>query len=170
MVLHAVGCLFSRLISRRGPGRQEGFSLVEMMVVVALLAIFAGVALPGFRYLIESSRVQSGASTLFRLLQASRADAVNTRQTLTLCPSSGNLQWVVVRASTCGSITTTSVSQRLDLPGSLSVSSSVNNLSFKPDGSAAAADLGISSSGTSKAFNIKVAASGYISLQGATGQ
>ncbi|MBV7585015.1 GspH/FimT family pseudopilin [Pseudomonas sp. PDM33] len=141
-----------------------------MMVVVALLAIFAGVALPGFRYLIESSRVQSGASTLFRLLQASRADAVNTRQTLTLCPSSGNLQWVVVRASTCGSVTATSVSQRLDLPGSLSVSSSVNNLSFKPDGSAAAADLGISSSGTSKAFSIKVAASGYISLQGATGQ
>ncbi|MCP1627049.1 GspH/FimT family pseudopilin [Pseudomonas nitroreducens] len=157
----------SRLIVRRSPGRQEGFSLVELMVVVALLAIFAGVALPGFRYLIESSRVQSGASTLFRLLQASRADAVNTRQTLTLCPGSGNLQWVVVRASNCGSITTTSVSQRLDLPGSLSVSSSVSNLSFKPDGSAAAADVGISSSGTSKAFSIKVAASGYISLQGA---
>lgn len=140
------------------------------MVVVALLAIFAGVALPGFRYLIESSRVQSGATTLYRLLQASRADAVNTRQTLTLCPASGNLQWVVVRASTCGSLTSTSVSQRLDLPGSLSVSSSANALSFKPDGTAAAVDLGISSSGTSKAFNIKVAASGYISLQGATGQ
>jgi len=140
------------------------------MVVVALLAIFAGVALPGFRYLIESSRVQSGASTLFRLLQASRAEAVNTRQTLTLCPGSGNLQWVVVRASTCASNASASVSQRLDLPDSLSVSSSVSNLSFKPDGSAAAADLGISSSGTSKAFSIKVAASGYISLQGATGQ
>jgi Tfp pilus assembly protein FimT len=141
---------------------------VELMVVVALLAIFAGVALPGFRYLIESSRVQSGASTLYRLLQASRADAVNTRQTLTLCPSGGNLQWVVVRASSCGSIVSTAVSQRLDLPGSLSVSSSVSTLSFKPDGSAAAADVGISSSGTSKAFSIKVAASGYISLQGAS--
>lgn len=168
MSLHAVGCSFPRPDSWRGPGRQEGFSLVEMMVVVALLAIFAGVALPGFRYLIESSRVQSGASTLYRLLQASRADAVNTRQTLTLCPSSGNLQWVVVRASTCGSLASTLVSQRLDLPDSLSVSSSVNTLSFKPDGTAAAADLGISSSGTSKAFNIKVAASGYINLQGAS--
>ncbi|MBD9678716.1 GspH/FimT family pseudopilin [Pseudomonas sp. PDM18] len=170
MVLHAVGCSIFRPIVRRGPGRQEGFSLVELMVAVALLAIFAGVALPGFRYLIESSRVQSGASTLYRLLQASRADAVNSRQTLTLCPSSGNLQWVVVRASTCGSITATSVGQRLDLPSSLSISSSVNNLSFKPDGSAAAADLGISSDGTNKAFSIKVAASGYISLQSATGQ
>ncbi|MDH1011381.1 GspH/FimT family pseudopilin [Pseudomonas nicosulfuronedens] len=170
MVLHAVGCSFSRLTLRRGRGRQEGFSLVELMVVVALLAIFAGVALPGFRYLIESSRVQSASSTLYRLLQASRADAVNTRQTLTLCPSSGNLQWVVVRASTCGSITTAVVSQRLELPSSLSVSSSISNLSFKPDGSAAAADLGISSSGTSKAFSIKVAASGYISLQGTSGQ
>ncbi|MFV3414506.1 GspH/FimT family pseudopilin [Pseudomonas nitroreducens] len=170
MFLRAVGCSCSRPNLRRGPGRQEGFSLVELMVVVALLAIFAGVALPGFRYLIESSRVQSAASTLFRLLQASRADAVNSRQTLTLCPSSGNLQWVVVRASTCVSLTSTSVSQRLDLPGSLSVSSSANALSFKPDGTAAAVDLGISSSGTSKAFNIKVAASGYISLQGATAQ
>jgi prepilin-type N-terminal cleavage/methylation domain-containing protein len=170
MVLHAVGCSFSRLNPRRSPGRQEGFSLVELMVVVALLAIFAGVAVPGFRYLIESSRVQNGASTLFRLLQASRADAVNTRQTLTLCPGNGNLQWVVVRASSCGSNTTDSVSQRLELPGSLSVSSSVSNLSFKPDGTAAAADLGISSSGTSRAFSIKVAASGYISLQGATDQ
>lgn len=52
MVLHAVGCLFSRRKSREGPGRQEGFSLVELMVVVALLAIFAAVAVPSFRTLI----------------------------------------------------------------------------------------------------------------------
>lgn len=168
MLLHTKGCPSPRLASWWGSGRQEGFSLVELMVVVALLAIFAAVAVPSFRTLIESSRVQSGASTLFRLLQSSRADAVNTRQTLTLCPSTGNLQWVVVRASTCGSNAT--VGQRLDLPSSLSVSSSVSNLSFKPDGTAATANLGISSSGTSKAFSIKVAASGYISLQGATGQ
>jgi len=168
MFLHAVGCSLFRQKPWRGCGRQEGFSLVELMVVVALLAIFAGLALPSFRYLIESSRVQSAATTLYRLLQSSRADAVNTRQTLSLCPSDGNLQWVVVRASDCGSLASASVSQRLDLPGSLSVSNSGNTLSFKPDGTAAAADLGISSSGTSKAFTIKVAASGYISLQGAS--
>jgi len=140
------------------------------MVVVALVAIFAGVALPNFRSMIESSRVQNGATTLFQLLQAARTDAVSTRTTLTLCPTEANLQWAVVRASSCGSLSSDNVSRRLDLPSSLSVNSSVNSLTFKPDGTAANANVGVTSNGTSRAFNVTVEPSGFISLSGGAGQ
>jgi type IV fimbrial biogenesis protein FimT/type IV fimbrial biogenesis protein FimU len=141
-----------------------------MMVVVALLAIFAGVALPSFRSMIESSRVQNGATTLFQLLQAARTDAVSTRTALTLCPTSANLQWTLVRATSCGAQSSDIVSRQLDLPSSLSVNSSVSSLTFKPDGTAANASVGVTSSGTSKAFSVTVEPSGFISLSGGAGQ
>jgi Tfp pilus assembly protein FimT len=140
------------------------------MVVVSLVAIFAGLALPNFLATIESSRVQSGATSMFRLMQMARSDAVSTRSPLTLCPSNANLQWVLVRASSCAAPTSSTTSQNLQLPDTLTVSSSVSSLTFKPDGTAAAANLGFSSSGTTRAFTVSVVASGYISLTGGSGR
>ena len=61
------------------PQRQKGFTLIEAMVVVALVAILATLALPSFTTLIANQRVTSAAHELQTLLQYARAEGVYKR-------------------------------------------------------------------------------------------
>ena len=159
-----------RPVPREGAGGQRAFTLIELMVVVALVAIFASIAVPAFGSLIESSRVKSSASALYRLLQAARADAVSTRTATSLCQNGSAYEWLLVRAGSCASLDSSLVSQRLSLPTSIGISSSVSALTFHADGSAAVASLSLSGSKSGSSYSIKVAASGYMSLGSGSSQ
>lgn len=58
---------------------QEGFTLVEMMLVVIVLAILAALAMPSFTTMIANQRVTSAAQELQTLLQYARAEGVYKR-------------------------------------------------------------------------------------------
>jgi len=58
---------------------QEGFTLIEMMVVVVLVAILAALAMPSFTAMIANQRVTSAAQELQTLLQYARAEGVYKR-------------------------------------------------------------------------------------------
>ncbi|VTY39194.1 Type II transport protein GspH [Xylophilus ampelinus] len=59
--------------------KQDGFTLIEAMVVVALVAILAALAAPSFTTLIANQRVNSSAQELQTLFQFARAEAVYQR-------------------------------------------------------------------------------------------
>lgn len=46
------------------PGRQRGFNLIEIMVVVAIVAILAAIAVPSYRDYVTRGRVVEAASGL----------------------------------------------------------------------------------------------------------
>ncbi|CAB5694986.1 Tfp pilus assembly protein FimT [Delftia tsuruhatensis] len=56
-----------------------GFTLIEMMVVLALAAILAALAAPSFTAQIANQRVDSAAQELQSLLQFARSEAVYRR-------------------------------------------------------------------------------------------
>ena len=58
---------------RRSP---RGFTLVEMLVAVAITAILVGLATPSFRESIARSRLEGAVSTFAADLQLTRAEAV----------------------------------------------------------------------------------------------
>jgi type II secretion system protein H len=58
---------------------QEGFTLIELMVVVTLVAILAALAMPSFTTQIANQRVTSAAQDLQTLLQFARAESVYKR-------------------------------------------------------------------------------------------
>src|SRR5690606_4323840 len=63
---------------RRGrglPRRGTGFSLIELMVVVAVVAILAVVAYPSLTSVINSNRLSSNANELVASLQYARSEA-----------------------------------------------------------------------------------------------
>ena len=61
------------------PRASQGFTLIEAMVVVALVAILAALAAPSFTTTIANQRVSSAAQELQTLLLFARAEAVYRR-------------------------------------------------------------------------------------------
>ena len=72
------------------PGRAAGFSLMESMIVVAILAILAGLALPGFQDLLRRQRTAAAMHLLSTELALARNTAISRRTPVTLCPSRGD--------------------------------------------------------------------------------
>jgi type IV fimbrial biogenesis protein FimT len=67
---------------------QTGFSLLELMVGLAVVAILAGLAAPGFRTFINNNRVAAAQNDLVAALNLARSEAVRRSTTVTVCASS----------------------------------------------------------------------------------
>lgn len=78
---------------RQGVWRRcDGFTLLEALVVVAILGILASIAAPSFRDLIASQRVKSVASDLHMGLIKTRSEAIKLNTLVTLTPKTGGWQ------------------------------------------------------------------------------
>ncbi len=60
--------------------KQQGFTLIELMVIVALVAILASVAVPNFTQFVRNNRVTTQADEIHRFLQYARGEAVVQRR------------------------------------------------------------------------------------------
>jgi len=67
-----------------------GFTLVELMTVLAVLAILAAVAIPDFRSLTESQRVRSASFEMFAAMNWVRSEAIKRNTTLTMSAVDGD--------------------------------------------------------------------------------
>lgn len=72
--------------------KPRGFTLIELMVVLTVLAVFAGIALPSFRDLVASQKVKDAASTLQSALLLTRSEALKRNTGIALTPVISN-QW-----------------------------------------------------------------------------
>ncbi|MDO8862484.1 GspH/FimT family pseudopilin [Haliea sp. E1-2-M8] len=72
-------------MSIRKPAR--GLTLVELMLVLALLGIFTVVAVPGFQSLQQRTQMRAEATRLLVALNLARSEAVRRNLPVSLCPS-----------------------------------------------------------------------------------
>lgn len=76
-----------------------GFSLIELMVTIAVLAILVAVALPSFTHTIRNNQFQALQDSLLSAFQFARSEAINRNSAVSICPSvngqscSGNANW-----------------------------------------------------------------------------
>ncbi|MBA1261399.1 GspH/FimT family pseudopilin [Stutzerimonas stutzeri] len=81
-------------MSRRSD--MHGFTLVELLIVLALLAIAAGIAMPNFARLVANNQIEAQAQTLNSLLQFARSQAVVRRTSIALSNDAND--WHVTNA------------------------------------------------------------------------
>lgn len=67
--------------------RAAGFTMTELMIVVALVAILASIAMPGFKYVTTSNRISTEINGLMGDLQFARSEAVKQGLQVTVCSS-----------------------------------------------------------------------------------
>lgn len=65
-----------------------GFTLVELLTVLAIAAIFTAMALPSFQGIGERNRVAADVNKLVRALNLARSEAIKRRVRTILCKSS----------------------------------------------------------------------------------
>lgn len=65
----------------------RGFTLVELMVTLAVLAILLGIAIPNMQQFVQNSRLRSQASELVGDLNLARSEAIRRGVSVSTCPT-----------------------------------------------------------------------------------
>lgn len=66
---------------------ENGFTLVELLVTISVVAILATVAVPSFNATIRSNRVVGAANELLTMLHYARSEAIRSNALVILCAS-----------------------------------------------------------------------------------
>ncbi len=70
-----------------------GFSLVELMFVLVIVAILAGIGIPSLRATIDRNAITSEANRLYRAINFARSEAVNKQLFVTIDSKTGGQDW-----------------------------------------------------------------------------
>lgn len=62
----------------------KGFTLIELMITVAIMSIMLTIGLPSFQSIIASSRLTSSANAMVSALQLARFEALKQHKTVTI--------------------------------------------------------------------------------------
>ncbi len=138
---------FSAMRKRRGvvarQALQNGFTLLELMAVLAIAAILASIAIPSMQSLIDSSRISAQRDALAGAIKLARSEAVTRGLPVQLCASAdgadcgGTLSdgWIVFENNN-GAQTLIEVYQKSS--DSLTLGGTFTGVTYQPSGMASA--------------------------------
>ena len=82
----------------------RGFTLVELMVTVAVLAIISSIAFPNMRELIVNGRITTQTNELISSLSLARSEAIQRGLDVSVCAADGTglaSGWFIVAGADC---------------------------------------------------------------------
>jgi len=73
--------------------RASGFSLLELIAVLVIMGLAAGLAAPRIQDFLEEARIRTGARKLATLLRYARNQALSTKQVVTVATDESGQRW-----------------------------------------------------------------------------
>lgn len=70
------------------PAATRGFTLIELMVTISVLAIVLAVAVPSFQDMVRRNRLTSDTNNLVSALATARSEAIKRGSVVTVCKTS----------------------------------------------------------------------------------
>lgn len=123
-----------------------GFTLLELLVTVAILAILATLATPSFTSLINSNRLTAQANEVVASLQLARTEAIKQNRRTIICRSTNGTscagagqwtQWITyVDINSSGTPQAAEIVRINRVKAPLRVTSEVASITFRADGMA----------------------------------
>jgi len=112
--------------------RSGGFTIIELMIVLAVLAIIALVAVPNFREVIENNRVTTETNRLITAINFARSEAVRIGDDVSLTANDGDFAqgWCVHLGGNCAGADTL---RQFD-GGDVAYDATANQITFNPRG------------------------------------
>lgn len=86
-------------LSRFRPWRREGFTLIELVITIAIASILTAIAIPSFQYVTTDNRMSGEVNDLLGVMQYARAEAIKEGNDVVVCSStngtscSGAAKW-----------------------------------------------------------------------------
>jgi len=73
--------------------RSSGVTLIELLTVLAILAILLGIGVPGFQSFIQSQRLTTVTNELFASINLARSEAIQRGTRVDLVPTGDGPKW-----------------------------------------------------------------------------
>lgn len=123
---------FTNKVAQKLQAPSSGFTLIELMVTIAVLAVIVGIAAPSISTQLANQRVKSTTATLANALKEAKVESILRRQNVTVIYTSTSTPKTIKLQAGGNNISTYNLNDKSTVTQTINPSG-VTNIVFQPN-------------------------------------